>query len=121
MKENKNDIFSCYKLVEKCVDFDHIEDKKYILKNLSMVKTYEKQVPNEFYSDIQTYIKNVIEPILYDEKYFLLLNRSEFGAYNEKGIFVINSEESLDKMIVEMYEFTFDLQIKLFHLVAKYL
>lgn len=51
----------------------------------------------------------------------LLANKPEYGSYNAEGHFKINSEESLDRMLFEMYNHTFSLNEKLLKMIYKYL
>lgn len=117
----KPDIMACYKLLEECISFDHIEDRENICKNLREIKYYREDVSEEAYKEIEAFIEEMIKPIVYDVNYFDFLNKTEYGVYDENGHFVINSEESLDRILFEMYNHTFSLNEKLLKMMFKYM
>ncbi len=118
-KENKITIedligrIKCHRLLNECIDFNHIEDEAFICKNLNKMKKYRAFLSPKMNSDIEKFIKEVIHPIVYDANYFDFTIRDEFGAYDEKGHFVVNSERSLEKIILLLYAHTLELREKL--------
>lgn len=114
------DIVACYKLLEECIDFEHIEDKAFICKNLELVKKYKKDIPQEVFSNIENFICEEIRPILENENYFDFIQKPEFGHYNKHGNFEINSESSLETMIFLMYVRCLVLNEKLLKLFSNY-
>lgn len=116
-----NDIVASYKLLEECIDYEHIEDEEYILGNLQIVRDYKPMLPLELQNDIEEFIETIVYPVVFDRNYFSFLNRPEFGDINEEGHFVINSEKSLEMMIFLMYEHTLELHEKLLQKFAKYI
>lgn len=93
----------------KCVNFENIEDKNFIVKTLDNISTISKNLPSEIRSDIEAFITNHIHPIVYDDNYFDFLHKKEFGSF-KNGSFNINSEKSLDRMIALLCERTIDLE-----------
>lgn len=114
-------IVEIHKLLKECIVFDNIEDREFICKNINQIKDYKGVVSDEMYSAVESFIKDVIRPIIYDTNYFDFMIREEFGDYNEEGHFVINSERSLEMMIFLLYERTLELGEKLDDFASKYL
>lgn len=103
-------IEKCYKQIKPCFDFEHIEDSAYIKNKLKRVREFENELSHETVFLIETFIKMYVYPILFDNTYFNFTRQKAFGAVNEKGIFEINSEASLDKILFLMYNHCFFLQ-----------
>ncbi len=114
-------IVEIHKLLKECIVFDNIEDREFICKNINQIKDYKGVVSDEMYSAVESFIKDVIRPIVYDTNYFDFMIREEFGDYNEEGHFVINSEHSLEMMIFLLYERTLELGEKLDDFASKHL
>lgn len=111
----------CYRLLKECIDFDHIEDGEFICKNLSEIKAYRGTLPDKTYTCIERFIQDVIYPIVNDSNYFDFMKREEFGSYNEKGYFEINSKRSLEIMVCLLCEHTIVLERKLNNFASKHL
>lgn len=99
-----------YKFLNKCFDFEHIEDDDYIKNSLKKVRKEEKELPPEVVALIELFIKMYVYPILFDNTYFNFTRQKEFGEVQENGVFSINSEASLDKILFLMYNHCFFLQ-----------
>lgn len=119
--KEKISIVEIHKLLKECIVFDNIEDREFICKNINQIKDYKGVVSDEMYSAVESFIKDVIRPIVYDTNYFDFMIREEFGDYNEEGHFVINSERSLEMMIFLLYERTLELGEKLDDFASKHL
>lgn len=115
------EVMGCYKLLEECVSFEHIEDREFICRNLNLVKDYKKSISEEAYAEIEAFINEIIKPIVYDADYFDFLRKPEYGSYNEQGHFVINSDSSLEMIIFNMYHHTLSLNEKLLEMISKYM
>ena len=120
MKRNKKNIsdetkvrIKCHKLLKECIEFEHIEDEEFILRNIHIIEEHRKDLPADIYENIEEFIEEVISPIVYDRNYFDFTISDEFGEYNDEGHFVINSESSLEMMIFLLYEHTLELQERL--------
>ena len=114
-------IVECHRLLKECLVFDNIENKEFICKNLNRLKDYRSKLSDEMYSHIEKFVEDIIKPIVYDVDYFDFIKREEFGSYNDKGHFVINSDCSLEMMIFLMYEHTLELNEQLEEFASKYL
>lgn len=104
-----NDLKIIQSQLLKCVNFENIEDKNFIVKTLDNISTISKNLPSEIRSDIKAFITKHIHPIVYDDNYFDFLHKKEFGSF-KNGSFNINSEKSLDRMIVLLNTKTIDLE-----------
>lgn len=93
-----------------CLDFEHIEDDEYIKKQLKEIRKSFRDLPIETTTIIENFIKMYVYPILFNTDYFNFTRKDEFGKINEQGIFEINSEASLDKILFLMYQHSFYLQ-----------
>lgn len=105
-----NTIKNIEKKLFNCLDFEHIEDEKYIKRQLKEIRNSFKDLPIETTVVIENFIKMYVYPIIFDTNYFNFTRKDEFGKINEDGIFEINSEVSLDKILFLMYQHSFYLQ-----------
>lgn len=119
--ESAKAIVEIHRLLKDCIIFDNIEDREFICRNLNLIKDYKNDISDEMYSDIESFINEIIEPIVYDTNYFDFMIREDFGDYNEEGHFVINSDSSLEMMIFLLYERTIELGEKLDEFASKHL
>mgnify|MGYP000264727052 FL=1 len=104
-----NDLKIIQNKLLKCVNFENIEDKSFIVKTLDNISTIIKALPLEIQPDIEVFITEHIHPIVYDDNYFDFLHKKEFGSF-KNGSFNINSEKSLDRMIVLLNKKAIDLE-----------
>lgn len=104
-----NDLKIIQNKLLKCVNFENIEDKSFIVKTLDNISTISKVLPLEIRSDIEVFITEHIHPIVYDDNYFDFLHKKEFGSFKNAS-FNINSEKSLDRMIVLLNKRAIDLE-----------
>lgn len=111
-KEIETALIECHILLNECVLFKNIENKELICNNLNMLREYRNRLPEDIYSQIDQFAKDVVAPIAFDADYFSFLRREEFGECNDKGHFVINSERSLETMIFLMYHHSLSLAEK---------
>ena len=116
----KEAIERCYKILKECIKFENIEDKKFIFKNLIKIEGHREKLGEDMYLHIKQFIDENIKPIVLNVNYFSFLMRDEFGSLNKKGYFEINSERSLEMMIL-MCEHTIELEKKLNKFAYKYL
>lgn len=91
-------------------DFEHIEDVPYIENQLKKIRHFEKELSHETVFLIENFIKMYVYPVMFFDDYFNFTRKDEFGKINEQGIFEINSEASLDKILFLMYNHCFFLQ-----------
>lgn len=104
-----NDLKIIQNKLLKCVNFENIEDKNFIVEALDNISTTSKNLPSEIRSDIEAFITKHIHPIVYDDNYFDFLHKKEFGSF-KNGLFNINSEKSLGRIIVLLSKRTIDLE-----------
>ena len=110
-----------FMLLSECVHFEHIEDTEKILQNLGYARENIYSLPKEFRTEVEQFIEEVINPIIYDMNYFDFLHKAEYGEFSSEGHFVINSERSLEMIIYEMYNHTIELHEKLLKVFAKHI
>lgn len=129
MKKKKNDKFAvacAFEMLHECISIDHIEDCNEICKSLESYDELSKEclknndLSDEFLKDVQRYIDNYILPIL-EEDYWDFIKKEEYGKVNDKGFFVINSEESAEKICLEFMGNSLNLAIELLNVFSKYL
>ena len=114
-------IVEIHRLLKDCIVFENIEDREFICRNINLIKAYKKDVSEEMYSAVETFINDEIKPIVYDTNYFDFMIRENFGEYNDEGHFVIFSDSSLEMMIFLLYERTLELGEKLDEFASKHL
>lgn len=48
------------KLLKECIIFDNIENREFICKNLNLIKDYKKDIPEDIYISIDSFINETI-------------------------------------------------------------
>lgn len=86
-----NIIKNIEKKLFNCLDFDHIEDKKYIKRQLKEIRNSFKDLPIETTAVIENFIKMYVYPTIFDTNYFNFTRKDEFGKINEQGIFELTA------------------------------
>ncbi len=114
-------VVEIHKLLKECIDFDNIENADFIYKNLNLVNSYKRALSDKICKPLDKFIEETIEPIIEDEDYFSFIHGEEFGAYNDEGIFEINSEHSAKMMIALMCKHTIELDEKVDKFASEYL
>lgn len=114
-------IVKIYGLLKECIIFDNIEDRELICRKLNLIKDYKKEVSEEVFTAVESFINDEIKPIVYDTNYFDFMIHEDFGEYNDEGHFVINSDRSLEMMIFLLYERTIELGEKLDKFASEHL
>ena len=120
-KANSIDVVACVKILEDCVSFEHIEDGAYIKKQLMLLNSSMKGLPEEIAAELKAFVNEEINPIISDLDYFDFLQDEQYGEYDEKGRLCIESEEAMEKMIAALYQHTLILNLKLFRKISKYI
>ncbi|MBX9230243.1 hypothetical protein [Coprococcus catus] len=120
-KANSIDVVASVKILEDCVSFEHIEDSAYIKKQLMLLNSSMKGLPEEIAAELKAFVNEEINPIISDLDYFDFLQDEQYGEYDEKGRFCIESEEAMEKMIAALYQHTLILNLKLFRKISKYI
>ena len=120
-KANSIDVVASVKILEDCVSFEHIEDSAYIKKQLMLLNSSMKGLPEEIAAELKAFVNEEINPIISDLDYFDFLQDEQCGEYDEKGRFCIESEEAMEKMIAALYQHTLILNLKLFRKISKYI
>lgn len=110
-----------FTILSDCINFENIENRKYILKNINIVRKNIYSLPNDLRLDTEQFIKDVIEPIVYNLDYFCFLKKAEYGDLDPENNFVIKSDSALEYMIFDLYNHTIELQEKLLKVFAKYI
>ena len=120
-KANSIEVVASVKILEDCVSFEHIEDSAYIKKQLMLLNSSMKGLPEEIAAELKAFVNEEINPIISDLDYFDFLQDEQYGEYDEKGRFCIESEEAMEKMIAALYQHTLILNLKLFRKMSKYI
>lgn len=126
MKNDKFAVACAFEILHECISIDHIENCNEICKSLESYDELSKEclknndLSDEFLKDVQRYIDNYILPIL-EEDYWDFIKKEEYGKVNDKGFFVINSEESAEKICLEFMGNSLNLAKELLNVFSKYL
>lgn len=120
-KANSIDVVACVKILEDCVSFEHIEDGTYIKKQLMLLNSSMKGLPEEVSAELKMFVNEEINPIISDSDYFDFLQDEQYGEYDANGRFCIKSEEAMEKMIAALYQHTLILNLKLFRKISQYI
>lgn len=114
-------VVEIHKLLKECIEFENIENSDFIYKNLNLINGYKKALSDEMCKQLDKFIEDTIQPIVDDDNYFSFLHSSEFGSFNDEGIFEINSEHSFKMIIALMCKHIIELDEKLDKFASKHL
>lgn len=118
----KNCIFQCYNLMRDCTDTDNIENTEFIYSVFRKIERYKVTIPTEIYNNINNFVEETLYPIVDDPDFFSSTTLPEFGAFDEeRGTFVVNSEESLKKILENFFMLCIDLENKVEDFGMQYL
>ena len=101
--ESKEAIVEIHRLLRECVEYGNYLDWNFTKENLKKIDAYEKVISKEEYLTINKICQTFIFPAYWDEHYRELIFRKEFGSYNEEGVFVPNSEDSIERIVNIIY------------------
>ena len=101
--KSKENIVEIHRLLKECVEFGHFLDWNFTKENLKKIVEYKKIISNEEYLAIEKICQELIFPAYFDENFREFIFKKEFGDYNEEGAFVINSEDSIDRITSIIY------------------
>ena len=82
---------------------------------------YKIALPPELNKHIEQFLEKTLHPIIDDNEFFSAITKPEYGTYNEKGHFEINSERSLELMMCEMLKICIELECKVDSFAEQYL
>lgn len=108
--------------MKDCVNPEHIEDEDFICSAFRKIEGYKIVLPVDIYSQIDNFIRENLYPITDDPDFFSSTRLPEFGAFDEeRGTFVVNSEESLKKILANFFMLCIDLENKVEDFGMQYL
>ncbi len=118
---NKQYIFNCYTIMKDCVSFEHIDDEEYTQSALAKLELNKLTLPTTLCSSLTSFIQNTLLPIVEDPDFFSETMTPEIGSFNEKGNFVISSEESFKKYFCILCKISADLDNKVDTFAEQYM
>lgn len=119
---SKQCLFDCYTLMKDCVNPEHIEDEDFIGSAFSKIEGYKIALPTDIYSHIDNFIRENLYPIVDDPDFFSSTTLPEYGSFDEEsGSFVVNSEESLKKIMISFFQISIDMERKVDDFAMKHL
>lgn len=118
----KNCIFQCYNLMRDCTDTDNIENTEFIYSVFRKIERYKVTIPMEIYNNINNFVEETLYPIVDDPDFFSSTTLPEYGSFDEeRGSFVVNSEESLKKIMISFFQISIDMERKVDDFAMKHL
>ena len=101
---NTNYDLESYIILKRCISPNNIENLPYLRKGLVKLRRYRGKLSRNVSIAFSRFIRNHITPIINDKDYFGFMRKEEFGYFDtENNTFVINSEESMMKMLELWY------------------
>ena len=70
---------------------------------LFQIRAYKNILPEKDYTKIHAFVSEYIRPLVYDVDYFSFLKDEQYGAYDENGHIIIDSDSSLEMVIFKKY------------------
>ena len=90
------------------------EDKAFQSNKLFDIRQYRNKLPEDTYKKIESFVNENIRPMVYDSDYWAFIEKDEqYGSYDEKNHFIVDSDSSLECIIFRKYHHVIDLLQKL--------
>lgn len=111
-KKIETKLIECHILMSEAVKA--YEDRAVQSNKLYELKQYSDQLPDEMNKKITEYVDTNIRPMIYDVDYWSFIEKDEqYGSYDDKNHFIVNSNSSLESIIFKKYHYVYDLLQKL--------
>ena len=111
-KKIETKLIECHILMSEAVKA--YEDRAVQSNKLYELKQYSDQLPDEMNKKITEYVDTNIRPMIYDVDYWSFIEKDEqYGSYDVKNHFIVNSNSSLESIIFKKYHYVYDLLQKL--------
>lgn len=104
-------LIECHILMSEAIK--GYEDRAFQSNKLFDIRQYKNQLPDNIYDKIEGFVNENIRPMVYDEDYWSFLKEEQYGNYDEKNHFIIDSDSSLESMIFKKYYHVIELLEKL--------
>lgn len=111
-KKIETKLIECHILMSEAVKA--YEDRAVQSNKLYELKQYSDQLPDEMNKKIIEYVDTNIRPMIYDVDYWSFIEKDEqYGLYDDRHHFIVNSNSSLESIIFKKYHYVYDLLQKL--------
>ena len=111
-KKIETKLIECHILMSEALKA--YEDRAVQSNKLYELKQYSDQLPDEMNKKIAEYVDTNIRPMIYDVDYWSFIEKDEqYGSYDDKNHFIVNSNSSLESIIFKKYHYVYDLLQKL--------
>lgn len=111
-KKIETKLIECHILMSEALKA--YEDRAVQSNKLYELKQYSNQLPDEMNKKITEYVDTNIRPMIYDVDYWSFIEKDEqYGSYDDKNHFIVNSNSSLESIIFKKYHYVYDLLQKL--------
>lgn len=111
-KKIETKLIECHILMSEALKA--YEDRAVQSNKLYELKQYSDQLPDEMNKKVTEYVDTNIRPMIYDVDYWSFIEKDEqYGSYDDKNHFIVNSNSSLESIIFKKYHYVYDLLQKL--------
>lgn len=110
-EKNENALIECHILMAEALD--GYDDVGIVCERMAHIREYESILPSGMYQSIDSYVRDVIRPLVFDLDYWSFLRKDQYGATNDDGHYIVNSENSLEMIIFAKYHHILDLKDQL--------
>ena len=111
-KDIKTQLIECRILMSEAIR--GYEDKAFQSNKLFDIRQYRNKLPEDTYKKIESFVNENIRPMVYDSDYWAFIEKDEqYGSYDEKNHFIVDSDSSLECIIFRKYHHVIDLLQKL--------
>lgn len=110
-KDLETKLIECHILM--CEAFKGYENRAFQSNKLFDIRQYRNQLPEDTYKKIEKFVKENLYPMVYDEDYWSFLKDEQYGNYDERKHFIVNSDSYLETMIFKKFHHVCDLIEKL--------
>lgn len=111
-KKIETKLIECHILMSEALKA--YEDRAVQSNKLYELKQYSDQLPDEMNKKITEYVDTNISPMIWDVDFWSFIEKDEqYGSYDDKHHFIVNSNSSLESIIFKKYHYVYDLLQKL--------
>lgn len=90
----KKNIMKCFNRMLKCVERRNLGNEEVYLKMCIAIQKRQVALPKDIYKKMNDFVEQNLKPIVYDRDYWKVLDKEEWGSYDENGEFQLKNKEA---------------------------
>lgn len=108
----KKNILKCFDKMLKCVERQNIQNEDVYSKMRITLKKRQVALPKDVYKKMNDFADENLKPIIFDRDYWKVLDKEEWGFYDENGVYHLKNTEARVEHCKMFEKMIFDIQNK---------